>query len=151
MLKLKAKDAEDMQVISAILQDAIVPLCDMAWQPKEKSFVMVVQRLCREAKDQGNLERVCCAVNLRGVESVQTHGIDLNDHKRMLDLLMMITEGPALHFIFADDAEIRIRLDNWLMIIEDFGEAWPAACEPCHDNKQLPDLTQVNKRANFRP
>jgi len=150
MLKLKAKDAEDVQVISAVLQDAIVPLCDIAWQPEEKNFVMVTQRLCREAKDRRNLERVCCAVNLRGAKSVQTYGIDLTDRKRMLDLLMMIIEGPALHFVFAGDAQIRVKLENWSMIIEDFGETWPAACEPCHDNKQLPDLTKPAKSANFR-
>ena len=130
MLRLKAKDAEDVQVISAMLQDSIVPVCDMIWRPEDKNFVMVTQRLCREAKDQRNLERVCCAVNLRGAKSVQTHGIDLNDRKRMLDLLMMIIEGPALHFIFADNVEIRVQLNNWSMIIEDFGEAWPASCSP---------------------
>ena len=73
MLKLKAQDVEDLQVISAVLQDAIVPVCDMTWRPEDKNFIMVVQRLCREAAPlaAGKLERVCCAVNVRGVEQVQ--------------------------------------------------------------------------------
>jgi hypothetical protein len=149
MLKLKAKDAEDVQVISAVLQDSIVPLCDMAWRPEDKNFILVAQRLRRE-NNQPRLERICCAVNIRGVEMAQTHGINLNDQSRMLDLLMITAQGAALNFVFAGGAEIRLKLGTWSMIIEDFGEAWPAACEPCHDNKQLPDLTKTNKSANFR-
>ena len=149
MLKLQAKDAEDVQVISAVLQDAIVPLVDIAWTPAEKHFVMVTQRLCRETEDH-KLHRICCAVNMRGVESVQTQGIDLNDRTRMLDLLMMTMEGNALHFVFAGGAQIKVKLGAWAMIIEDFGEAWPAGCEPCHDNLQLADLTKLNKKPNFR-
>ncbi len=93
LLKLKAQDAEDVQIISAVLQDAIAPVCDMIWQPEQKNFIMVVQRLLLNPEDQVDLERICCAVNVRGVESAQIQGLDLNDRSRMLDLLMMMTEG----------------------------------------------------------
>ena len=49
LLKLRAEDSEDIQIISAVLQDSIVPVCDMAFQPETKSFVIVAQRLRREA------------------------------------------------------------------------------------------------------
>jgi Protein of unknown function (DUF2948) len=135
LLKLKAKDAEDVQIVSAVLQDSIVPVCDIAWQPEQKTFIMVVQRLLLNPEDQADLERICCAVNLRGVESAQVQGIDLNDRARMLDLLMMMVEGDNLQFLFAGDAKIRLKLANWSMIIEDFGESWPAHCKPCHDGE----------------
>jgi hypothetical protein len=131
-LKLKAEDAEDVQVISAVLQDAIAPVCDMLYNPADKNFIMVVHRLRRETED-APLERICCAVNLRGVESVKTHGIDLNKQERMLDLLAVMPEKQTVDFIFAGDAEIRVQLGAWSMIVEDFGEAWPASCSPCHD------------------
>src|ERR1700722_368322 len=101
LLKLKAKDSEDIQVISAVLQDAIAPVSDMIWRAEEKNFVMVVQRLCREAEDDRILNRIRTAVNIQGVESVQTRGIDLGDMSRMLDLLMMTLDGQTLHFLFA--------------------------------------------------
>ena len=57
LLKLKAKDAEDIQVISAVLQDSIVPVVDMQYDAADKSFIMVVQRLCREDKVGAACER----------------------------------------------------------------------------------------------
>lgn len=131
LLKLKAEDNEDVQVISAVLQDAIVPVCDMIYKADEKNFVMVVHRLCRE---EGNLERICCAVNVRGVESAQLQSIDLTKQGDMLDLLAAMPDEKAVTFVFAGGAKIRLHLDNWLMIVEDFGEPWPVQCNPCHDS-----------------
>lgn len=151
LLKLRAKDAEDVQVISAVLQDAIAPVCDMMFNPEDKNFVMVVHRLRREAKD-APLERICCAINLRGIEGVKTHGIDLVHQERMLDLLAIMEDGKSMNFIFAGGAQIKAELsavavatgatvpgaeqsrqNSWSMFVEDFGEAWPASCSPCHD------------------
>ena len=134
-LKLKAKDAEDVQVISAVLQDAIAPVCDMTWDPAQKNFIMVVHRLRREDGD-ACAERICCALNLRGAQTVQTHGIDLAHKEQILDLLAIMPEGQSIQFVFAGDAKIRVALDNWDIRIEDFGESWPASCKPCHDAAQ---------------
>ncbi|MFY9288788.1 MAG: DUF2948 family protein [Alphaproteobacteria bacterium] len=131
-LKLKAKDAEDVQVISAVLQDAIAPICDMVFDPAEKSFIMVVHRLRRESGE--GLERICCAINMRGVNAAQLNGLDLTQKSLMLDLLAVMLEGASLTFIFAGHAKIRLQLADWAMVVEDFGEAWPAQCNPCHDS-----------------
>lgn len=134
LLKLKANDAEDIQVVSAVLQDSIAPVVDMHFLAADKNFVMVVQRLCRGESGDGKNERVCCAVNVRGVESVQTHGFNPTDTEIMLDLLAMMPEGDVLDLVFASDARIRLHLKDWRMIVEDFGERWPAQCEPCHES-----------------
>ena len=133
-LKLKAADAEDVEVLSAILQDAIVPLCDVAFQPDEKTFIMVAQRLKREAHEDTVPERICCAVNIRGVVAVQCQGLDLNEEGRILDLLAIRSENNTVTFLFAAGARIRLQLDGWSMFIEDFGEPWPSVCTPCHDD-----------------
>ena len=133
-LKLSAKDSEDICIVSAVLQDSIVPVCDMVWQPEDQSFILVPQRLRRENGDQTKPDRICCAVHVRGVEAAQTHGLDLTDQERMLDLLMLSLDGSTLHFIFADHVEIRLKLGTWSLIVEDFGESWPTACTPCHES-----------------
>jgi len=138
-LKLKAKDAEDVQVISAILQDAIVPVVDMAWRPEEKDFVMVVQRFCRERHDEKDdescFERVRCAVHVKGVESVQLQGIAQDRPDDMLDLLAVMPEKGNLQFIFAGGGKVRLKLADWSLILEDFGEPWPTVCEPQHERE----------------
>ncbi|MDD4616616.1 MAG: DUF2948 family protein [Alphaproteobacteria bacterium] len=134
LLKLRAEDAEDIEVVSAVLQDAIVPFCDIAFQEEDNVFVFVAQRLCREEKE--GTERICCAMTIKGVKSVRTHGISSGSKDElMLDLLAIILEPEnVLNFIFAGDSRIRLELDKkWHGIIEDFGERWPALCQPRHD------------------
>jgi hypothetical protein len=141
LLKLRAMDSEDVKVISAVLQDAIVPVCDMEFQAENKNFVIVSQRLRRENADQ--VDRICCALTIRGVTSVQTQGIDLRSHDRILDLLAIMindaTPGPGavLSLVFAGDAKIRLELASWSALAEDFGEPWPAMCNPCHDSPSI--------------
>jgi len=140
-LKLQAKDSEDLQVISAILQDAIAPVVDMIYRPEEKDFIMVVNRFCHESKGDpmfGCRERIRCAVHVRGVSSVQLQDIDQNRKDEMLELLAVMPEGEKLEFVFSGGAKIRLNLTNWSLLLEDFGEPWPATCEPCHDKVLAP-------------
>ncbi|MDE1900523.1 MAG: DUF2948 family protein [Alphaproteobacteria bacterium] len=134
-LKLRARDGEDMQVISAMMQDAIAPVCDMAYRAADGSFVMVVQRLRREAGKAD--ERICCALTISGVTAAHTHGIDLRAQDRILELLALMLDAqdgrPSLNLIFAGGAQIRLALGAWGAVVEDFGESWPALCNPCHD------------------
>ncbi len=134
LLKLRARDAEDVEVISAVLQDSIVPLCDMAFQVESKTFIIVAQRLKRDAGKDA--ERICSALTIAGVKSVQTNGIDQNDTGRMLDLLALMLDASmsSLTFMFAGNAQIRLELGEWGAAVEDFGESWPALCAPCHES-----------------
>lgn len=134
LLKLWAKDAEDIQIISAILQDSIVPLCDMTYRPEEKTFILVAQRLYKETAKDTVCERICSAIDIRGAESVQTRNLDLAQTAgQMLELLMMQLEGNILTLLFAGDSRIRVQLSSWSLKLQDFGEPWPIACPPCHD------------------
>ena len=133
LLKLRAEDAEDIQVISAVLQDAIVPVCDMVLQPESKSFVLVAQRLCREDAAKGP-QRICSALTISGVTSAQMRGIDKSRPDVMLDLLAILVETPnQIDLVFAGNGRIRLEGANWKAALEDFGEAWPALCSPCHE------------------
>ena len=142
-LKLMAKDAEDVQVMSAVLQDAIVPTCEMTYRAAEKSFVMVVQRFmwdclqvrevpANDADEPCAYDRVNCAVDVEGVEHVQFMGINPNDPASMLDLLTMSFENDHLDFIFAGGGKLRLKLANWRVKMHDFGESWPTTHCPRH-------------------
>ena len=43
-LKLRAHDIEDLRALGACLQDALVPVADLAYLKAEKRFVMVANR-----------------------------------------------------------------------------------------------------------
>ncbi len=139
-LKLRAQDAEDVQVIAAVLQDAIAPVCDMTYKADEKTFIMVVHRFrwdCVDAPEAEKtdcecFERVFCALEVEGVESVQRQGFDKAECDRMLELLTLTLEPDSLQFIFAGGAQVRLKLGKWQLRIKDFGEPWPTRHQPCH-------------------
>lgn len=51
-IKLRAHDAEDLQVLAACLQDALVPLRDLAFLKRERRFIMVANRFKWESADE---------------------------------------------------------------------------------------------------
>jgi hypothetical protein len=137
-LKLIAKDSEDLEILAVLLQDAIVPVCDMMFREGEKNFVMIVHRFrwdesgSRKCIEKGCFERVCCAVDICGVTAVQRRKIAQGDEKQMLDLLTLTLEGDTLTFLFAGDAALKLELADWRVRLNDFGDPWPVAVCPAH-------------------
>ena len=137
-LQLRANDAEDLAVISACLQDALIPLADMAFVPEERRFLLVASRfrweiVGEQTQAAASIERVHCGVCFEHVVTVRTRGIDRRAHGgRTLELLTVSLEENAIRLIFAGRAEVRLELDGVLCHLRDFGEPWPAFRQPTH-------------------
>jgi hypothetical protein len=148
-LKLRAEDDEDIQVISACLQDALVPVGDMRFIKEEQRFVFVANRFCWEdtsaddvaAMIEANLdepayERVHCGIRFEHVTGVRVHGFDPRDSAQILELLAITPEesgqSARVRLIFAGDAEILLSADHLLCLMEDLDEHWPTAYRPKH-------------------
>lgn len=138
-LKLLARDAEDIQVVSATLQDALVPIHDMAFDAQKNEFMMAVSRFCWEKHNpEGQhlfqpCERVHCAVRVSGIQVVKTQQIDLSKRADILELLALVTDAQGLQLVFAGGPKLRLEGQGWSLKLEDFGEPWPAAKTPCHE------------------
>ncbi len=52
-LKLRGEDEDDLAVISAVLQDALVAVGEMAYFPEEARFVLVANRFRWESPPAG--------------------------------------------------------------------------------------------------
>ena len=57
-LKLIALDADDLSVISAHLQDAVLKRGDIVWLPAEKRFALALRRFDWEGATQGQKRRL---------------------------------------------------------------------------------------------
>ena len=125
LLKLRARDAEDMAVISTCLQDALVPLCDVAYLKAKKRFVMVANRFkwetaktaaelsppgvaapgsdARFEDDSGKpaFERVHCGVRFDRVRAVQVRGLDLRSRDHILNLLAIEAAPRRITLVFS--------------------------------------------------
>jgi len=139
ILKLQARDAEDVAVVSAILQDAIVAVRDMAYDAAAKQFMVAASRFCWESVDlpQPVYERVTCVVTITGVTAVQMQQIDQTAKGALHELLAVMLEEGALRLVFAGGAQLRLAVQDWQMQLQDFGARWPTEKCPQHEQKSV--------------
>lgn len=139
LLRLKAADSEDLQIVSAILQDALVPVCDVAYDPSTKQFAMAVSRFrwekAEEAarKPQPVYEWINSLIRIDGVHEVKCMNFDLGAKGKIHELLALLLEQQYLTLVFAGGSQLRLTLDRWRLRLEDVGAPWPTAQCPCHD------------------
>jgi len=143
LLKLKAVDRDDLEVIAGVLQDAIVPVLDIAHDKNGRYFMFAANRFRWEKSaggaDSGN-QRIHCGVTFANVSSVRRKGIDRRQPGTFLNLLTISLEnrpdgeGPVVELTFSGDAAIRLETTGLLCHLEDFGEPWPAQLQPQHAN-----------------
>ena len=136
-LKLRAVDIEDLTVLAACLQDAILPLSDIAYMPDERRFALVANRFRWEKPGTHKaFERINCGICFHNVRAARLKRIDRRDRGLLLDLLTLSAEeiegGYAVSLICADDRVIRLELDRIEVTAEDYGLAWPAGSKPDH-------------------
>lgn len=146
-LKLIALDAEDLAVISAHLQDAVLTVGDLAYLPRERRFVALANRfdwmgaLREGAADKDGFARRRAGIRFERVMAAQVQGLDLADKARVLSLLAISFDAAAapegyvtLHF--ADDAAIRLHVECIEAGLTDLGAAWEAGSKPQHPETQ---------------
>jgi len=153
-LKLRAEDPEDLRVIAACLQDALVPLSDIHFQEAERRFILVANRFrwenCPDLPELpaggelecGSYERVNCGILFDNVTAVRRRGLDQRDRGRILELLTMEVEVAddnrmAVVMLFAGGAAIRIEGSAIKCRISDIGEPWPTQFRPNHPDDAI--------------
>ena len=78
LLKLVALDKDDIAVISTHLQDAVLKVGDIVWQPADKRLVLGINRFDWEAAQHGpaDFRRRRTALRFDRVHSVKCRNID---------------------------------------------------------------------------
>jgi hypothetical protein len=142
-LKLIALDAEDLAVISAHLQDAVLQVGDMAYLPHHKRFAAIGNRfdwvgaIRHENSKTDGYARRRAALRFERVLGARLQGIDLQRKTAVLSLLAISFEpGSApegtvtLHF--ADGAAIQLHVECIEAEMQDLGPVWRTQSMPQH-------------------
>lgn len=138
LLKLVAFDVEDLQTISACLQDAVVKLADMNHSAAQSQFVLVVNRFAWDAVEAGKTgERRRAGVHFNHVQNVKSTLIDQTAKDGILSLLSIefeMAEQPAgkITLNFSGGGTIVIEVDCLEAQLRDLGGAWAAKAVPSH-------------------
>ena len=142
-LRLRAEDADDLAVISACLQDALVSVRDLAYDRDTRTFVLVANRFRweatqAEASGADRLERTLCGVSFGEVDSVAYRGFQRSEESRILCLLAIRPNqkgsSGTIDLDFSGSATIRLNASAIRCRARDFGEPWPTAWHPDHPN-----------------
>jgi len=140
--KLRAEDADDLAVISACLQDALVAVRDLAFMQQDRTFLMVAnrfrwERASRPARGEAGYQRTLCGITFGAVTGVSYHGFRRSDDERILSLLAIRpghgSEDDAILLEFSDGVTIRLDVGRILCHAQDLGEPWPTPWQPRHD------------------
>src|SRR5262245_32221047 len=142
-LKLIALDAEDLAIISAHLQDAVLMVADMAFLPREKRFAAVANRfdwveaLNNDAARKRHYARRRTALRFDRGLSAQVHGIDPKSKGAVVALLAIAFEpgeppAGSITLRFADGGAIRLNVECIEAELRDLGPVWEARSKPEH-------------------
>jgi hypothetical protein len=133
-LRLLAQDAEDLDVVSAAVQDAVLKIGDIAYEPTAKRLTVALNRYRWEA---GGGERVRAGLQLAGVLKVEARKIRRGAPEAVLELLAMtFTPGEApggtVTLSFAGGADLRANVECVEAVLADVSEPWPTRRKPGH-------------------
>jgi len=135
-LKLLALDAEDLEVISATTQDAVVRVGDMGYARGDRRFALLMNRFAWE--DEGPKgQRKRTALHFDRVKAVRATGINLEAVDGVLELLAVRfepTDDPAgaVELAFAGGGTLRLEVECLEARMQDLGAAWAAKLKPAH-------------------
>ncbi len=138
-LNLLAEDEEDLEIVSAYLQDAIVRVGDVAYLPKSRRFALLANRYCWECDDAGKAgSRKLAGVHFDGVTSAKSTQIKQNNPDAVLQLLAVqyrpaSEEGGFVDLCFAAGGRIRLEVEIIDASLRDLAGPWQAQGRPAHE------------------
>ena len=138
-LRLMAASADDLPVIAALVQDAVVQASDMSFMAKERRFALLLNRFRWEDKDAATaggrpLERVQSVLFVDGVLNVKTQGVQPGDADTVLSLLGLAFEpgedaAGALTVTFAGDGALRLDVECVDVKLKDVSRPYEARAQ----------------------
>jgi hypothetical protein len=138
-LKLLALDAEDLEVVSAHVQDAVIRTVDMGYARGDKRFALLMNRFDwtqNQKRSKGLRKRA--ALHFDGVTHAAFAGFDPASPEgvvNLLDIRFEPTDAPSgiVELRLAGGGTVRLTVDYLEARLADLGAAWAASATPSHD------------------
>ena len=143
-LRLRAEAAEDVPVLAALVQDAVLTAADMSWQPKLRRLAFLVNRFRWEDREGAEArgrpyERVRSVLIIGGVTHVASQGIDRSDDAEILSVLDVSWNPDAdaagwVEVTLAGDGAVRAQVECLDLTLSDVTQPYlaPSGKAPGH-------------------
>jgi hypothetical protein len=131
-LRLLAEDHEDLAIMSAALQDAILRPADIVWEKGARRLTIELIRFCWECGGT----RVRAAMQFGDVLAVKSRGLprlpDATLELLALDFEPTEAPGGRVTLMFAGGGDLRLEVECLDAVVADLSERWPAQGAPQH-------------------
>lgn len=139
MLKLAALDEEDLAVISAQMQDAVLRVGDLVFRPRQRQFALVANRFAWDAQNQRQRRRT--GLHFDRVLKAEARNIRMDDKDAILSLLSIgyeQTDAPSgvILLTFSGGGTIRLAAECLEAQLLDLGPAWTTPNQPVHPDDE---------------
>ena len=140
-LKLNAISDEDLNVVSAHLQDSIAQVKDIVHLKKNRIFLVQFNRFMWEDIEKGVFrrnKRVISVLKFENVISVYSKNLNQKNKDRFLDFLAIETKflsdkSYEINLHFAGDILIKINSEVIECFLEDISDPWETKNKPKHN------------------
>ncbi|WP_420343116.1 DUF2948 family protein [Paenirhodobacter sp.] len=135
-LTLRAQTPEDLSVIAALAQDAVLTVGDIAWEPKSRRLAFLINRFRWEdraaaERDKRPYERVRALLVVSDVTRVASQGIDRHDRDTVISLIDLTWTPGAdgtgeLQLVLAGDGAIAVQAECLSVDLRDVSRPYRA-------------------------
>src|SRR5262245_29565526 len=139
LLKLVALDGDDMEVVSAHLQDAVLKAADIHWRPNEKRLVVGLNRFDWGAAngEAPRFRRCRSALRFERVLACKCRNLDAVRKESTLNLLAVSfaesdPPGGVVTLMFSGGAALRLEVECLEAELADLGPVWVTEACPAH-------------------
>ena len=139
-LHLKAFDEDDLQTISSLLQDAVVPLDQITWDRRHRRLGLLINRFRCERGADAAPERVQSVLAIEDVVSVASQGVRPGDAEDVSSILAIQFEpgedgAGRVVLVLAGDGAIAARVEALEITLKDVTRPYeaPSGSRPNHD------------------
>lgn len=139
-LRLGAVDVEDLRVLSALVQDAVLPASEIRWLRPDRKLALLINRF-RWEMETSPPERAQAVLVVSDVLAVASQGIDRKDADTVLSILSVEFEpgeDGAGHVLItlAGDGALRARVEALDVALRDVTRPYIAVSgrAPTHDD-----------------
>lgn len=138
-ITLGAQDQEDLEIISARLQDAVAQVGDLVYLPKSRRFMALFNRFRWEAKDD---TRIRSGLHFDGVLSAKAQNLRHDRPEAVVSLLairfMPRSEddpGGEVELVFSGGGILKLEVECIDAGLSDVSGEWAALARPRHEER----------------
>lgn len=141
-LKLKASDPVDIKIMSALVQDALIPALNFYYDIAEETFSILANRFCWEESSeilnhQKIYGRILCGLYFQNVEKVQQIDFDRKKTDQDYNLLAIeATNDGEIQLIFSGTTRIKLKVRSLCCHLTDLEDMWYSTNKPDHERKK---------------